>query len=500
MELPSITSFFPFWGETESQQIAQALQSSAISSQLYFWQGTNATSDMTKVLVLDTSSTSGLLQIAELTDGAYTLLCSNPVRVDISARAIRRMVQVAEDTQAVLLYADYYSMVDGQRQPHPVIDYQEGSLRDDFDFGALLLIKNSALFSWKESKPTEFVSAGLYQLRLFLSNQGKIVHLNEYLYTAQEVDLRKSGEKIFDYVNPRSRESQLEKERVCTDFLKVIGAWLAPNERKQIDLQSERFNMEASVIIPVYNRERTIADAIRSVLSQKTNFPFNLIVVNNHSTDATSAEIAAFHDNPQVVELVPERTDLGIGGCWDYAVCSPHCGKFAVQLDSDDVYSGTDTLQRIVDAFYQQGAAMIVGAYRLVDFDLNTLPPGLIDHREWTDDNGRNNALRINGLGAPRAFYTPLLRQLGMPNTSYGEDYAIGLRISRHYKIGRIYEELYLCRRWEHNSDAALSIEKQNKNNYYKDQIRTIELQARKAMLQASRAEGENEVVMHSAK
>ena len=312
---------------------------------------------------------------------------------------------------------------------------------------------------------------------------GEIFHLNEFLYSEAELDTRKSGEKQFDYVNPRNREVQIEMEKACTQHLGKVGALIDTTFYRQPDFGEQDFEYEASVIIPVFNREKTVADAVKSALGQKANFKFNVIVVNNHSTDRTG-EILDELKADNLIQIVPERTDLGIGGCWNEAINSSFCGKFAVQLDSDDLYSSPKTLQKIVDAFYKQKAAMIIGSYRMCDFDLNTLPPGLIDHKEWTDENGCNNALRINGLGAPRAFFTPLVRQIQFPNTSYGEDYALGLAFSRRYRIGRIYDELYLCRRWGGNSDAALSVEKVNANNLYKDRLRTMELKARQHLLQ----------------
>ena len=329
----------------------------------------------------------------------------------------------------------------------------------------------------------EYQFAALYDLRLYLSRVGEIFHLNEFLYSEAELDTRKSGEKQFDYVNPRNREVQIEMEKACTQHLGKVGALIDTTFYRQPDFGEQDFEYEASVIIPVFNREKTVADAVKSALGQKANFKFNVIVVNNHSTDRTG-EILDELKADNLIQIVPERTDLGIGGCWNEAINSSFCGKFAVQLDSDDLYSSPKTLQKIVDAFYKQKAAMIIGSYRMCDFDLNTLPPGLIDHKEWTDENGCNNALRINGLGAPRAFFTPLVRQIQFPNTSYGEDYALGLAFSRRYRIGRIYDELYLCRRWGGNSDAALSVEKVNANNLYKDRLRTMELKARQHLLQ----------------
>ena len=380
---------------------------------------------------------------------------------------------------ASMAYTHYCKVTDGALSEAPTIDYQSGSLRNDFDFGSLLLFRTAMLKHYAQEALQEFEYAGFYQLRLALSRLGAIYHHCEFVYTEQELDNRKSGDKQFDYVNPAQRNVQIEMEHVCTHHLKATGAWLPPCKYSGIDLSIGNFPVEASVVIPVLNRESTIADAVSSVLGQKTTFKFNVLVIDNHSTDKTGEIIDSFNDG-RVVHIIPESRSLGIGGCWNLAVQSEHCGRFAVQLDSDDIYSGEDTLQRIVDEFYKQQCAMIVGTYRICDFELNTLPPGVIDHREWSEENGRNNALRINGLGAPRAFFTPVIREVGFPNVSYGEDYAVGLQISRNYRIGRIYDVLYLCRRWGGNSDAALSHEKVNANNLYKDTLRTTEYEARK--------------------
>ena len=379
---------------------------------------------------------------------------------------------------ASMAYSDYCKSISGEVFEAPAIDYQPGSLRNDFDFGSLLMFRTSALKVYLSEPFEEYCYAGVYQLRLAMSRIGSLFHFKEFVYTECENDNRKSGEKQFDYVNPAQRDVQIEMEKACTSHLKAIGGYLPPCKYRGIDLSAGSFEYEASVIIPVLNRESTISDAISSVLSQETAFPFNIIVVDNHSTDMTGEIIDSFHDS-RVLHVVPERHDLGIGGCWELAVNHSKCGRFAVQLDSDDLYSGTDTLQRIVDGFYAQQCAMLVGSYRICDFELNTLPPGVIDHREWTEENGRNNALRINGLGAPRAFFTPVIREIGFPNVSYGEDYAVGLQISRSYRIGRIYDVLYLCRRWGGNSDAALSHAKVNAHNFYKDSLRSAELEAR---------------------
>ena len=438
----------------------------------------------TFVVIDRMESSNTVMSIAENTDADYLLLCTRMTSVRWGLYALERFLRTADDTGAVMVYSDHYALEEGALTKHPAIDYQAGSLRDDFDFGSLWLIKSQALLDYvAQTDRVDYQYAGLYDLRLYLSRKGEIFHLNEYLYTEAELDTRKSGEKQFDYVNPRNREVQIEMERACTAHLEKVGAIVDTNFYRQPDFDEQDFACEASVVIPVFNREKTIADAVKSALSQKTNFPYNVIVVNNHSTDSTG-EILDSIDDGRLIQIVPGRTDLGIGGCWNVAVNSDHCGKFAVQLDSDDLYSSPKTLQKIVDAFHEQKAAMIIGSYRMCDFDLNTLPPGLIDHKEWTEDNGCNNALRINGLGAPRAFFTPLVRQIQFPNTSYGEDYALGLAFSRRYRIGRIYDELYLCRRWGGNSDAALSVERVNANNLYKDRLRTMELKARQQMLQ----------------
>ena len=431
---------------------------------------------------LESSNT--IASIAENTDADYVMICTRHTTIGWGNNTLERFLRVADDTDAVMVYADHYKMVEGKMEEHPVIDYQSGSLRDDFDFGSLWCIKAQALADYiAQPDREEYQFAALYDLRLYLSRVGEIFHLNEFLYSEAELDTRKSGEKQFDYVNPRNREVQIEMEKACTQHLGKVGALIDTTFYRQPDFGEQDFEYEASVIIPVFNREKTVADAVKSALGQKANFKFNVIVVNNHSTDRTG-EILDELKADNLVQIVPERTDLGIGGCWNEAINSSFCGKFAVQLDSDDLYSSPKTLQKIVDAFYKQKAAMIIGSYRMCDFDLNTLPPGLIDHKEWTDENGCNNALRINGLGAPRAFFTPLVRQIQFPNTSYGEDYALGLAFSRRYRIGRIYDELYLCRRWGGNSDAALSVEKVNANNLYKDRLRTMELKARQHLLQ----------------
>ena len=422
------------------------------------------------------SESASLRQMAQCTTAPYTLYFTGSGQLRFTPGGLERMVQIADDTHATMLYADFAREVDTQRTLCPVIDYQSGSLRDDFEFGPVILWRTDALRRAAEQMNTDYHYAGLYELRLRLSQNGLPVH-NENLYTELLATQNAEG-SLFSYVDPKNRAVQIEMEQVCTEHLRQTGGYLAPRFHEP-DFAASTFEYEASVIIPVRNRVRTIADAINSVLGQQTSFRFNLIVIDNHSTDGTTETIDRYADDPRVIHLIPQQNDLGIGGCWNAGVAHPLCGRFAVQLDSDDVYASNDVLQRIVDAFYDQRCAMLVGSYQLTDIELNTIPPGVIDHREWTPDNGRNNALRINGLGAPRAFYTPLLREIRLPNTSYGEDYALGLRFSREYRIGRLYDVLYLCRRWEDNSDAAPDRAKTNRNNLYKDRIRTWELEAR---------------------
>jgi hypothetical protein len=427
-------------------------------------------------------SSDAIIKIASAVKSPFALISTKIGDFDISRDSLRRMLSIMKDSNSAMLYSDrLLKKRDGEVVHAPLIDYQIGSLRDDFDFGLLSLYDASLLKESVAEFTDSYTYAGKYDLRLRLSGKGEITRVNEFLYTETEMDIRLSGEKMFDYVNPKNRARQIEMERACTEHLKRIGAYLAP-EFPKIYFDEDEFFYQASVIIPVKNRVRTIEDAIQSVLRQQTTFPFTLIIIDNYSTDGTTEIINKYSKDPRVVHIIPDRTDLGIGGCWNLGVNHEKCGKFAVQLDSDDLYSGDDTLQKIVQTFYEQQCAMVVGTYKMTNFDLEEIPPGVIDHREWTSDNGRNNALRINGLGAPRAFYTPIVRENPFPNTSYGEDYAVGLRVCRQWRIGRIYDVLYLCRRWEDNTDSNLSIEKANANNLYKDRIRTWELMARIAL------------------
>lgn len=480
----TINCFIPFAAAAQAEKTIQGLKSSNLVKDIYLlvMEDTEVPLQGCRILhVPALNSTATMRIIAAYSDADYTLFYTKYTTLKLGMFALERMTRIAEDSVAGMVYADHYQVSEGIQKNAPVIDYQFGSLRDDFNFGSVLLYKASALQEAVTRMKTDYQFAGLYDLRLKLSQKESLVHINEYLYSEIENDTRKSGEKIFDYVDPKNRGVQIEMEQACTEHLKEIGGYLAPTFKK-IEFDATDFEYEASVIIPVRNRIRTIKDAIRSVLNQKTDFKFNLIVIDNHSTDGTTDAIREFASDDRLIHILPERNDLGIGGCWNLGVHHDKCGKFAVQLDSDDVYKDENTLKTMVNAFYEQNCAMVVGTYMMTDFHMNMIAPGIIDHKEWTPENGRNNALRINGLGAPRAFYTPVLREIKVPNTSYGEDYALGLNFSRRYQIGRVYEVVYLCRRWDDNSDASLDIIKMNGHNLYKDRIRTWELQARIAM------------------
>lgn len=484
----TITCFIPYGSENQINKTIRHLQECSTVDRIFLLP-TSPVPNLSlpdKCYILPSSALESVeryKQVALYANTPFTLICTQVQDLEFGYMALERMCDYLSAPQCSMVYADHYKTIKGERTPHPVIDYQLGSVRDDFDFGSLLMFRTDYLkraINEIEAEK-EYQHSALYALRLALSRYGELTHIREFLYTETEIDLRKSGEKQFDYVDPRNRQVQIEREEVFTRHLKKIGAYLKPG-MMTVDLKEGEFSHEASIIIPVRNRARTINDAIRSVLEQETSFPFNLIIIDNHSTDGTSEIIEQYKNDNRVIHLIPERTDLGIGGCWNLGINHPQCGRFAIQLDSDDLYSSPHTVQTIVDKFYKEQCAMVIGSYRMTDFTLQTLPPGVIDHKEWTDENGHNNALRINGLGAPRAFFTPLLRKIRVPNTSYGEDYALGLAFSRQYRIGRIYDVLYLCRRWEGNSDAALSIEKINQNNNYKDSLRTLEIKLRQAM------------------
>ncbi|KAA6335529.1 UDP-Glc:alpha-D-GlcNAc-diphosphoundecaprenol beta-1 3-glucosyltransferase [termite gut metagenome] len=477
----TINCFVPFTEVAQAEETVKALRNTSLVNKIYLLTTESSEEKILgcEVLPVPTLHASAAMRVvASRSDTAYTLLYTKYTPLELGLFALERMVRILEDSGAGMVYADRYQIMGTDKKNAPVIDYQFGSLRADFDFGSLLFYKAEALKEAAGRMRADYNYAGLYDFRLKLSQKELPVHINEYLYSERETDTRKSGEKIFDYVDPKNRGVQIEMEQACIEHLKEISGYLPPRFEK-IAFDAGNFAYEASVIIPVRNRIRTIEDAIRSALSQKTTFKFNLIIIDNHSTDGTTEAIQKYASDERLLHIIPERIDLGIGGCWNVGVHHPNCGKFAVQLDSDDVYKDENTLQTMVNAFYEQNCAMVVGTYMMTDFDMNAIPPGIIDHKEWTPENGRNNALRINGLGAPRAFYTPVLREVKVPNTSYGEDYALGLNFSRYYQIGRVYDVVYLCRRWEGNSDASLDSIKTNAHNLYKDRIRTWELQAR---------------------
>lgn len=472
-----IDCFIAFCGEEDTRKVVAEWQNKKLVNKIFIVSNQPVNIEGVENLVTENPhSTASMKQIGVNSKSEFCLIALQKTKLEIGQFSLERLLQVAENTGASLVYSDYIEVKNGEQSLHPVIDYQRGSLRDDFNFGPVLFYRTDTIKGFSED---HFNFAGFYALRLYASRNGDFVRIPEFLFTMNETDTRKSGEKQFDYVSGNENEKQMEMEKACTTHLKKIDGLLqAPF--KKIDFSEQSFPVEASVIIPVWNRLKTIKDAIDSVLSQKTNFSFNLIVIDNYSSDGTTEILADYaSNNEKLIHVIPYRKDLGIGGCWNEGIFHEKCGKFAVQLDSDDLYSTENTLQIIVDKFYEEKCAMVIGSYQMTNFDLEEIPPGIIDHNEWTPENGPNNALRINGLGAPRAFYTPVLRNIRVPNVSYGEDYAVGLAISREYKIGRIYDPIYLCRRWDENSDASLDIQKQNTHNTYKDRIRTIELKAR---------------------
>lgn len=487
--MKNINCFIPFQDEEQVAQTVANLKAQELVNKVFLL---SAAEDAPKsalgcdvISVPGLNSTAAVKAIAAASDAKYSLISTKYTSLSFVLFALERIECLIEDAGADMAYADHFNQSGDVRTNAPVIDCQFGALRDDFDFGSVLFYRASALKDAAARMDIDYKFAGMYDLRLKVSQKGSLEHINEYLYYDVETDTRKSGEKLFDYVNPKNRAVQIEMEQACTEHLKAIGGYLKP-EFKDVDMTGGDFEYEASVVIPCKNRVRTIADALTSALSQKVNAPYkyNVIVVDDNSEDGTVDVIKQFvakgYDN--LIYIAQDKSWHAIGGNWNMALHHPKCGRFAIQLDSDDKYFDETTVQKFIDAFHEQNCAMVVGTYRMTDFDGNTLPPGVIDHREWTPDNGRNNALRINGLGAPRGFYTPMLRTINFPTTKYGEDYAVGLRVCREYQIGRIYDVVYNCRRWDDNSDASLDIEKVNANNTYKDRIRTWELKARIAM------------------
>ena len=479
-----LNAFVPYSGNEFTRATVEQIRRSGLVDKIFLLAVTSETNIAgCQTLEVDSVSSSRTIKMMlKNAAGGHALLIIHDTPIEIAMWGIHRMHQVLDSTGAAMVYGDYYDTnKQAKRTPHPTSDYQLGSIRDDFNFGSMVMLNASALKDAAEHlNGADHKFAGLYNLRLAAARHGQIVRIPEFIYSKIETDARKSGEKQFDYVDPRNRAVQIEMEQVATDHLKKIGAYLKPDFKPVEFDRNEHFENEASVIIPVRNREKTIADAVGSVLKQTAQFPFNVIIVDNHSTDGTTKLLREYaKKDPRVIHVIPERTDLGIGGCWTEAVHHPKCGRFAVQLDSDDLYKDETTLTKVVSVFRKEKCAVVIGSYQMTNFQLQEIPPGVIDHKEWTPENGRNNALRINGLGAPRSFYTPLLRKVNVPNVSYGEDYAVVITLSRDYQIGRIYEPIYLCRRWEGNTDADIDITKQNTFNTYKDRVRTIEILAR---------------------
>ena len=478
---PQFTAFVPYGGHPFTEYTVAQLAGSGMVGKTYILTPGDRPvpfKGCSPLRVQSLTAGSTMKKIAAKTGTPYALLVLHDTGIEFGQYALERIASVAAATGEGMIYSDYLESKGSSPVPHPVIDYQEGSLRDDFDFGSVVALEASALRGGAK-EAGGYRHAGFYAVRLAIARKNGIFRIAETLYTKNEADTRKEGAKLFDYVDPRNRGVQLEMEMAATHHLRKIGAWLKPG-RAAVDLDEGKFPVTASIIIPVRNRANTIGDAVASALRQHASFAFNVIVVDNHSTDGTTDILRTFAmRDPRLVHVIPSRRDLGIGGCWNEAVQHPSCGRYAAQLDSDDLYLDESTLSRIVDRFLKDQCAMVVGTYRMTDLKLQEIPPGVIDHREWTPENGPNNALRVNGFGAPRAFFTPVLRRLKIPNVSYGEDYAVGLAVSRRYRIGRIYEPIYLCRRWEGNSDADPGIAKMNLNNWYKDKVRTIEIRAR---------------------
>jgi len=488
MQLVKISIVIPFYSNSLVLKTIELLDKMKFIDQFIFISDKEIINTKTKNLIVKSShpfSNKVIKNICEKVTGDYIIFITDQGWLEVKDNTIEQFRKKATNSSAGLFYSDYFVKSNNVLNKHPLIDYQPGSIRDDFDFGPLIFLKRSALqsaCSELQDEQIDSLFSGLYQLRLTVSRKFSIERIPEPLYVVEKIETDKSGEKLFKYVDPSNRELQLEMETTVTHHLKKIGAYLKPGF-KNINMKENNFSVEASIIIPVKNRVKTIKDAIESAIAQKTNFNYNIIVVDNHSTDGTTEILKSLAiDNGNVIHYIPQSNELGIGGCWNEAIDHPKCGRFSVQLDSDDIYSDENTLQKIMNRFYEDKCAMVIGSYKLTDFNLNEIPPGTIDHKEWTAENGPNNALRINGLGAPRAFYTPVVRKIRFHNVSYGEDYAVGLAVCREYKIGRIYEPVYICRRWEGNTDASLTVEQENENNSYKDFIRSEEIKSRQAL------------------
>ena len=490
MKLKAITAFVPYFKSENALKNIDTFSNSELVDKVYLI--TDKTiKPSEKFDVLNSKypfSSEAMEMILHHAASDFILLITSESVVHVDDNSLKRMMLIAEQNNSGWVYSDFYLNVNGVITNHPLIDYQSGSIRDDFNFGHIILIKTSVFESAVKSNPgnAKYNFAGLYALRLAISRESFLTRIPEPLYTAEIFEAENVKMKMFEYLNPQYRKLQLEMEAAATVHLKIISAFLQPRNNT-VSFNEHIFEDEAAVIIPVKNRAGTIQEAVESALHQRTDFKFNIIVVDNHSNDGTTEIIKTISSkNKNVFHLIPQRTDLQIGGCWNEAINHSLCGRFVVQLDSDDKYSDEKTLQKIIDKFYKEKCAMVIGSYKLTDFKLNEIPPGIIDHKEWTDENGHNNALRVNGLGAPRAFFTPVVRQIQFPDVSYGEDYAMGLAVCRSYRIGRIFEPVYICRRWEGNTDSSITIEKQNANNFYKDSIRTLEILERQKLNQKS--------------
>ncbi len=483
--MKKVTVFLPYSDTTHSKDLINEFLYNPLVDRVILLANQDHNNGFTTIVSNSIFSSKSIQKILQLVKSDYFVIITKDTLIKLNQFSLERFISFAESYNASLVYSDYYDLAGDQKSPHPLQDYLPGSVRDNFNFGPLMFFvtKKVKEVMKRMGSLTQTNYAGLYELRLRLStefferrNSTPIIRIPEFLYSQVETDIRKSGEKLFDYVDPKNRTAQIEMELIFTKFLKNINAHLKPKFEK-LPKENYEFPVKASVIIPVFNRVNTISDAVESVFNQKTDFSFNCIVVDNHSTDGTTEKLEQLsYKYPKLFHVIPESKTLGIGGCWNLAIFHERCGKYAIQLDSDDLYSDENTLQKIINLLERGKYAAVIGSYKMVNFNLEEIPPGIIDHREWTDNNGRNNALRINGLGAPRAFRTSILRSIKFPNVSYGEDYAVCLEITRKYRIGRIYEPIYLCRRWEGNTDSQLSIQAENQHNFYKDTIRTKEI------------------------